>query len=232
VNGTVASAAPDHWMQRGFDLKTIVAMVSATDPSRVELPESFDSQARYDFVLVPPSGQDIETMHRQVREGIEKYFQVTITPELLSRDVYVMTALDGKHPEPKPEGREFGSSIATSAGYSVEVALHDGVQPTEEVLKLIDEQRRKIHELYPAIGITSISAHNSSMEYFRKALEAGLNRPILDETKLTGSYDLEMQGEARTTEEFLAMLRDQFGLLLTSARRSIDMVVVRKAFSN
>jgi uncharacterized protein (TIGR03435 family) len=74
------------------------------------------------------------------------------------------------------------------------------------------------------VGMTIIS---SSMDDFRRALEEGLHRPVVDETGLTGYYDFQVQGEARTTEEFLAMLRDQLGLLVTPARRGIEMIVVR-----
>ncbi len=38
TKGTVGSAGPDFWTQRGFDLKAMVAMVYETEPSRVVLP--------------------------------------------------------------------------------------------------------------------------------------------------------------------------------------------------
>jgi uncharacterized protein (TIGR03435 family) len=40
------------------------------------------------------------------------------------------------------------------------------------------------------------------MDSFRRSLEKGLHRPVLDETGLTGSYGFQIQGEAQTTEEF------------------------------
>ena len=59
------------------------------------------------------------------------------------------------------------------------------------------------------------------------SLEDGLHRPIVDETGMIGIYDFKTKGQARTTEEFLAMMRDQIGLLLTPTQRSIEMIVVR-----
>lgn len=59
-----------------------------------------------------------------------------------------------------------------------------------------------------ATGISRISAINTTLDAFRRALEEGLNRPIVDETNLNGRYDLTIRGPARTTEEFLELLRD------------------------
>ncbi len=58
-------------------------------------------------------------------------------------------------------------------------------------------------------------------------LEEGLNRPIVDETNMKGRYDLAVRGEAGAPEDFLQRLREQLGLVLTAARRDIEMLVVR-----
>jgi uncharacterized protein (TIGR03435 family) len=75
--------------------------------------------------------------------------------------------------------------------------------------------------------LVGMSALSSSMDDFRRGLEEGLHRPVVDETGLTGFYDFQVKGEAQTTEGFLAMLRDQLGLLVTPTRRSVEMIVVR-----
>jgi hypothetical protein len=59
-----------------------------------------------------------------------------------------------------------------------------------------------------------------------KTSHEGLQRPIIDETNLEGTYDLEVHGNARTTEEFLVMLRDQLGLILPE-HRNIEMPAIR-----
>src|ERR1035438_3338349 len=75
-------------------------------------------------------------------------------------------------------------------------------------------------------GIVDISADNCTMDDFRLALEEGLNRPILDDTNMKGTYDIAVRG-ARSNEAFVQMLRDQAGIVLTPARRNIEMLVVR-----
>ncbi len=58
-----------------------------------------------------------------------------------------------------------------------------------------------------------------------------LRKPVLDETHLTNRYDFELKWEVKEPEhpdvEMLAKaLREQLGLELTPARRTIEVVVV------
>jgi len=218
TKGTAGSIGPDHWMQRGFDLRAILSKVLGTDASRIDLPAALDNGARYDFVLVPPREEDEEAMRRRVREGIEKYFHVTLAQVIRPVEVYVMTAEEGKAPRRKPESEAYGGSVGT---FTRTFKLPEGVAPTQEA---IEEAIRR--EMATA-EMTAMTALSSSMDEFRRALEDGLRRPIVDETKLTGIYDFKIQGEAQTTAEFLGMLRDQLGIILTPTQRSIEMTVVR-----
>jgi len=76
-------------------------------------------------------------------------------------------------------------------------------------------------------AMSAVAAENASMADFLRALEDGLHRPIINETNLTSTYDFEIHGNARSTEEFLGMLRDQLGLVLTPEHRNVEMLVVR-----
>jgi hypothetical protein len=64
-------------------------------------------------------------------------------------------------------------------------------------------------------------------DQFRQDLECGLGRPVIDETGLEGVYDMEVQGTAKNTDEFIRILRDQTGLVLTPASRSIEVFTLR-----
>jgi uncharacterized protein (TIGR03435 family) len=76
-------------------------------------------------------------------------------------------------------------------------------------------------------GIANISAGNTSMDQFRQDLERDLGRPVIDETGLEGVYDMEVQGNARNTDEFIRMVREQTGLVLTAATRSIEVLTLK-----
>ena len=231
--GTVSSTAPDHWMRRGFDLRAVLSLIFDTGATRVELPQALDNGTRFDFVFVPPQPEDAETINRKVQQAIEKYFHVTVAPEIRSVDAYVISAQKGKTPPSKSESEAFGGGVAwTSRSFVVPEAfrLPEGAAPTR---KAVEEMTRRAMEspeyreamaMAQLVGMTALS---SSMDDFRRGLEEGLHRPVIDETGLTGFYDFQVKGEAQTTEEFLAILRDQLGLLVTPVRRSIEMIVVR-----
>jgi uncharacterized protein (TIGR03435 family) len=230
--GTIGSTAPDHWMRRGFDLRAILASIFDTGPIRIELPPALlDSSSGYDFVFVPTQPEDEETIKRRVRDAIEKYFHVTFATEIRSMDVYVITADRGKTPPRKSESEAFGGGIHMSTrSFAVPaVRLPEGTAPTRKAVEEATRRAMESPEYRQAMAVAQLvgmTAFSSSMDDFRRALEEGLHRPVIDETGLTGYYDFQVQGEAQTTEEFLAMLRDQLGLLVTPARHSIEMVVV------
>ncbi len=77
------------------------------------------------------------------------------------------------------------------------------------------------------MGLSNISAGNATMDLFRQDLERGLGRPVIDETGLEGIYNLEVHGNVKDTEEFIRMLREQTGLVLMPATRSIEIVTLR-----
>jgi uncharacterized protein (TIGR03435 family) len=200
----------------------MMSIVYEKDPSRIVLPASLDNEARYDFVLVPPREMDREEVYHMVRQAIEKHFLVSTALENRPMDVYVMTVLKGKAPSPKTEEESFGGGfISWSSREYASMGPHDDAPPTIEML------RKMASTLDPSnSGIANISAHNGTMDTFRLALERGLGRPILDETNLTGTYDIAVRGDARDTDEFLQMICDQTGLVLTPAQRNIEMLVV------
>src|SRR4030095_14786868 len=50
-------------------------------------------------------------------------------------------------------------------------------------------------------------------------LEATLDRPVIDETNLEGTYDLDVRTQAESGEQFLHALCDRLGLAVTPDRR-------------
>jgi uncharacterized protein (TIGR03435 family) len=223
TNGTEGDSGPDHWVKRGFDLKSIVSQVYGRDPSRVVLPDALDNGDKYDFVVVLPNPEDQKAIDQLVQHAIEKQFRVSAVVESKPADVYVMTAIKGKTPPAKTGDESFGGGFTSSSGF--DFSLPAGTPHTPEAIHKALEEIMKHPE---AVGISNISAGNTTIDGFRQNLERSLGRPIVDETGLAGSYDLEVQGNAKTTEEFIRMLREQTGLVLTAASRSVEFLTLRQ----
>ncbi len=59
-------------------------------------------------------------------------------------------------------------------------------------------------------------------------LTHSLHRPVIDETGLDGAYNLKVKGDAKTSEDFLRLLKEQTGLVVTPDRRSLEVLVFTK----
>ena len=223
TNGTDSSGGPDWFVQRGSDLKSIISTVYGKDPSRIVLPASLENGNRYDFVLVTPRDMDDGEGQRRVREAIQAHFQITVTAESKPMDVCVMSTVEGKTPVAKGGEESFGGGFISWSHPEYAVATpRSSTPPTiEELRKMLDKTD------VSSLGISEISASNSTMDDLRRSLEMALHRPILDETGLKGTYDIEVYGKAGNTDEFLKMLSEQQGILITPALRNIEMLVVR-----
>jgi uncharacterized protein (TIGR03435 family) len=132
-----------------------------------------------------------------------------------------VTAIKGKTPPAKTGNESFAGEFTSASGF--EFSLPAGTPPSPEAMKKAVEELLKRPE---NTGISNISAGNATMDQFRQDLERGLGRPVVDETGLEGVYDLEVQGNAKNTEEFIRMLREQTGLVLTPATRSIEILTL------
>jgi uncharacterized protein (TIGR03435 family) len=219
TKGTDGSSGPGFWTQRGFDLKTIVSMVYGKEASRVILPKTLDTDDKFDFVVVLPKDEDEQTIHQLVQHALEKRFQFSAVAESRPVDVYVLTAIKGKTPPAKTGPDSFGGGFGTTSG--IEVSLPPGTPNTPEA---IEQAMREMMKHPENLGISNISAGNTTIDDFRQQLEQGLGHPVIDESGLDGVYDLEVRGSAKNTEEFIQMLREQTGLVLTPGTRSVEFL--------
>jgi uncharacterized protein (TIGR03435 family) len=83
--------------------------------------------------------------------------------------------------------------------------------------------RDRLHSVGP------ISLTASTIEDFAQCLEEFVGRPVLDETGLGGSFDIELQGELQGFEELRRALLEQLALVVTKAQREIPILTVYRA---
>lgn len=67
---------------------------------------------------------------------------------------------------------------------------------------------------------------DASMDTLASALQAILGKPVVDETGITGSYNLEFGWEEDRVASVTATLRDRFGLRLSPGKRDLEALVV------
>ncbi len=199
-------SSDSYWSLQNFELKDAVAELYDINPIRVHLPPALDDGKRYDFAIVLPQAESKESMRNRLRQGIEDQFHVSATREERLVDVYVVTALNGKPPEVK--ARPTGDLMFTrSATSSVEYQVTRGAP---RAVSLGD--------------IRGISLEGT-MDEFCRTLERDLDRPVVNESNLSGDFVFRVKPG---TGDFLGRLREQMNLDITPTERSVQVVVLRQ----
>ena len=77
-------------------------------------------------------------------------------------------------------------------------------------------------------GVTSggITVEGGSITEFRQTLEPDLDRVLLDETNLHGSFDFKIGTYASQTQLF-QMMQNGLGLVVTPAQRQVTVLTAR-----
>jgi uncharacterized protein (TIGR03435 family) len=208
IEGTQETSGPTFLSKKGFDLPATLAALYDTVPGRIIVPAPLnDPDKRYDFLIKTSSPVDRKEMQRLMRKGIEKHFNLSGKVERREMEVYIMNAMPGRlHAVNDQLGQ---SHVALSIGSGDE-------PPAEEEL-----QRAMRTAVLTEINVTG------EMAQVRTILERGLHRAVIDETGLKGEYNLRTDGHAKSTEELLQKLKDQTGLDVVPARRSLEIFVFR-----
>lgn len=114
--------------------------------------------------------------------------------------------------------------------FNYEAAVEQRIRPVK-VLKPINGAKVKISpsektsESTNRHGGSGLSMKNSKIETLAIFLEEQLNKPIIDETGLTGNYDLEMPWYNEDPEQIHSELK-KIGLELIDDERKIDVLVI------
>lgn len=208
--GTGYFGGDDYWSLKGYDLKMAIGELYSVNPIRLDLPPALDDGKRYDFALVLPQPESHEQIRDRLRAGLQDYFHTTATRQERLLDVYVVIAPNGKPPA-LPRAVGGGFSRASSVKYLVPKGSEetlDGPRPVS-----ID-------------GIAGVSAEGTADE-FCHLLESLLDRPVVNETNLTGEFKFSAESSQAAGNDFLERLRDQSGIVITSAQRTVEVLTFK-----
>jgi uncharacterized protein (TIGR03435 family) len=129
------------------------------------------------------------------------------------QDAYVVTAPEAKAPSAKQRPQD--DDISFSDSYSVEFQVahpHGEVPEVPKAVALADVR-----------GI----AVGGTMEKFCQALEASVDRPVVNESGLEGEFAFNVKASQGNENDFLERLRSQLGIVITPARREVAVVVLK-----
>jgi uncharacterized protein (TIGR03435 family) len=212
ANSTSIDIAGDHWNARGFDLKTLISQIYDIDVRRIDLAEDGNGDARYDVTLQLPREVDEDVMQRMLEDALAQKFGLTITPERRQVDVYVLTA---------PNGPGAGLHRHKSDAAALLVAEDSAGKATDD-----ETQITFLGKNCDGVSSGGISASAGTLGEFRRTLEPDLDRLLIDETGLKGSYDFQI-GSYSNEGELFQLLHERLGIVVTPAQRNLTVLTVR-----
>jgi uncharacterized protein (TIGR03435 family) len=219
---TSEEAGEESWSESGVELRTLLAQMYGVEPGRVEFADvtlGAMGDRRYDVELRLPEEESDAAIEARIEKAIEKKFHVAMAVESRPMDVDVVTAPNGAGAELKPD--KTGGGAIDSQVMLEDTAMGSGTPDKAEIARLIAARQAA-----SGVSLTGIEMTAGTIADFCRTLERAVDRPVVDETGLTGRYDLDVKGYANRDELF-AMLRERFGLVVTPARREVKFLVVR-----
>jgi hypothetical protein len=160
-----------------------------------------------------PFSEETESVLHYAEQEAERLLHREVRPI----DIFILTATDGPSPGRRShDDDDLGATVYTA--FST-VALPEQFEqlPLEG-----PEWRNRLHSVGPIL-LTA-----TTIDGLARWLEPVVGHQVIDETGLTGTYDIEVTGELQGLEELRQALREQLALVLTRAQREIEMLVVRR----
>lgn len=213
ANSTSIEIGEDRWSVRGFGLKSLIAQVFNVDERRVELTGAADEDSRWDVSMAIPADADEDAVEQALKTALEHKFGLTITPESREMDVYVLSAPNG----PGAALHRHGHGRATLVAAGDDEESDDAGQITYSG-----------RDCSGVLSSGAIEASAGTIGEFRRTLEPDVDRLLVDETNLKGSYDFKLAGYSNQDELFQKM-QQELGIVVTPTQRKVTVLTVRPA---
>jgi uncharacterized protein (TIGR03435 family) len=211
----------NYWSLESYTLKSALAELYNLNLIRIDLPAALDDGKRYDFSLVLPRPEDKDQIYQRFRRGIQDHFHVTAANAARSMDVYVVSAIAGRQPPAinPPDDDDSGVGFSTTASIEFQVAHIAGTAEAPEPM-------RALPDVVPLSAICAVSLDGTA-DQFSHHLESLLDRPVVNETNLSGEFAFHTSEHRGGPNDFSARLRDELGLAIEPARRSVTLLVLK-----
>jgi uncharacterized protein (TIGR03435 family) len=181
-----------------------LATVYEISDARIDLPLALDDEdGVYSVVLMMAPGEEGGTLSEPMQAGLARYFRFNVTRQIVSTPALIMTAPDGALRAKRLSEHSGGGVMGISTETIDVMSKGDGPRP-----------------------ISALSG-DMSIESLCHALENWLGQPVIDETRIEGTFHIEVRSDVATNEGFLDALRTQTGLALTPGERDVPTLIVR-----
>jgi uncharacterized protein (TIGR03435 family) len=245
--GPTGGSGPDFIDIRHASLRGMLSQLYGMPLSRIEWPSRVDALARFDFALVLPRREPRTTMVGLLRDGIVAHFNLRVAVEDRLKDVWVFTAPDGikaRALRAQPGTQGLGSfSMCSSFDFSMGTtgSMPEGMRLDQILGHQFDSSeadpdqvsaeasRYMTRHMAAVMSSGSLNGLNGSLSIadLCTIVEAGLDRPLIDETGLTGVYVINVETNASNASAFLGLLADRLGLVVSPAQRAVPVLVIR-----
>jgi uncharacterized protein (TIGR03435 family) len=213
---------------------TIAVLVAAV----VAIVETHEQASRQwiAFSIAPSSGDSVQIGQTSVRaSGITLKGAIALAhdmprvrvigPPWLAETRYAMTAVAGID---GPEN--FQALLRQELKNRMRLETHVEVRPFDVFVLTTKGMPRleRGHAGGPSIrvGRRGVQFQNATMAHVASALQNILERPVIDETRAEGAFTFDFEWGDDRTASITAVLRDRFGLELSSGRRDMEALVV------
>lgn len=236
------AAAVFGWMRGGRTVRLGLAVLAATTIVAVAMTAATLRMHRrastdwMEFSIGPASGKSAFVGPNMIRSnGISLKAAVAtaydvpairvIAPPWLAETRYAINAVVSLQ-----DADSFADLLRQELENRLHLETHLAVRPFDVfVLTATDASRLEPspgHNPRIWIGEQSVQLQEVSMERFAAALQSILGKPVVDETGITGSYNLELGWEEDRVKSLTAVLRDRFGLQLSPDTRDMKALIV------
>jgi uncharacterized protein (TIGR03435 family) len=189
-----------------------------------------------EFAIGPASGDSTtinETMIRSdgmtLKAALANAFQIpsarVIGPPWLGRTRYSINAVVGLDDQ-----AAFHSLLQQELKQRLNLETHLEVRPFDVLVLTATEtprlDRSRHNDQNTWIRQQEATLRGATMERLAAAVQAVVGRPVVDETGVTGKYDLEFGWGEDRVASVTAILRDRFGLRLSPEKRELEALIV------
>lgn len=236
----------DFWVIENVSLRPVLAHLFDVSPVRIVIPPSLEN-VRYDFTLVLPREETRDVLLDRMRASVERYFQVQ--RERREVEVQVVTAPRGITGRERPSeyasdgggisggSFEFSQPLSSSSmpdfGDLIVGSLMDLSAVPGAARRTAEEEMHMAKDgflrMFGASGALGAIHQTLTMRELCIVLESSQRQVFVDETGTSAPYEVRVgPATAVSSEQFVELVCEELGLVVTPARRVVEMLTVRE----